>query len=103
MAATVQNKDYNDSQVKDLADKFAQVDPEYLADKKNAHATDDKSESALARVTADSAKVAHEQMHNLIGMAMKEYLFNGSGAVPVGETMAAQTIELAREVEKQQV
>lgn len=88
--------------MKDLAEKFAQVDPEYLADKKNARAADGKNESALTRITADSAKVAREQMHNLIGMAMKQYLFNGSGAEPASETMAASTIGLAREIEKQQ-
>lgn len=86
--------------MKDLAEKLAQVDPEYLADKKNAQAADGNSESALSRVTADSAKVAREQMHSLISMVMKEHLFNGSAA---SETTAIQTIELAREIEKQQV
>ena len=102
----------------DLADKFQQVDPAYLEDTKHAKEGKGKTDTALSRTAAESTKVAREQMHNLIAMAMKDFLFNKQAhkveaaavvtAAAEGEdqsksdvtqSMAAHAIKVAQEME----
>ena len=94
-----------------MADKFEQVDPAYLEDPRNAKESKAKADTALSRTATESAKVAREQMHNLIAMAMKDYLFNkqapeaAAAAAETGEdltsSMAAHAIKMAQEMEEQ--
>ena len=93
-----------------MADKFEQVDPAYLEDPRNAKESKAKADTALSRTATESAKVAREQMHNLIAMAMKDYLFNkqapeAAATAETGEdltsSMAAHAIKMAQEMEEQ--
>jgi len=116
----VTNKDYTIGQIRDMSEKFLQVDPDYLANSSNSSLYSDKKETALSRTARECAKISREQMHNLIAMTMKQCLFNC--ITPVGADAAAasadrnetqkgessveglsDTVSLASAIEKQQL
>jgi len=108
------NKSYSVRQISDLSEKFQLVDPEYVSSTKHASLHSEKTQTSLSNSAQDSAKIAREQMHNLIAMSLKQCLFDGK--IPVAEAAAStetrteessvqslsNTISLAREMETQQ-
>ena len=109
----IQNKDYSNGQIRDMAEKLEQIDPAYLADTKHSVLHSEKNETALSRTATESAKMSREQMHNLIAMSMKHCLFNtmvSSGAesketrqdTSAMSTLAG-TVDVARAIEKQEL
>jgi len=109
----VANKDYSNGQIRDMAEKLEQIDPAYLADTKHSVLHSERNETALSRTATESAKIAREQMHNLIAMSMKHCLFNSmvssdgesKEARPDASAVAtlAGTVSVARAVEKQEL
>jgi len=108
----VANRDYNTGQIRDMSEKFLQVDPTYFADGKNSGASLRKPDTALARSATESAKVAREHMHNVIAMVMKHSLFETQPSAADKEpkkkattdavSSVTEIIDLAREVENHQ-
>ena len=105
-----------------MAEKFLQVDPKYFGTRRNAYSGPAKTDNALSRSAAESAKIAREHMHNVIAMVMKHCLFetqsssaeSDSDAMPAdGEepkaaassdalSSVSSIIDVARDIEKQQ-
>jgi len=96
-----------------MAEKLEQIDPAYLADTKHSVLHSERNETALSRTATESAKIAREQMHNLIAMSMKHCLFNSmvssdgesKEARPDASAVAtlAGIVSVARAVEKQEL
>jgi len=72
----VANRDYNIGQIRDMAQKFHSVDPQYFEDKRNCRESLKNPDNALARSATESALIVLEHMHSVIAMALKHCLFD---------------------------
>jgi len=109
----VTNKDYNAGQIRDMAEKFSEVDPAYFGNKRNSSASLTKPDTALSRSATESAIIAREHMHSVIAMSLKYHLFNPQSSQPAApekteaekqeqSSFVSDTVNLAREIEKGQ-
>jgi len=106
----IANKDYNTGQIRDMAEKFEQVDPAYFAERRNASASLSHPDNALSRSAKDSAVIAREHMHCIISMAMKQFLFQHLPSEekkeekkPSEMSLVTDTVAVAREIENHQL